>query len=422
MKTVQSIHSEVHTEHGVVDVFGKYRAFDVLASIVALNRLQTAATEFEIVFTSNKLNHEDKIKDNCDDMELLNDLAHYAKYALAAYGWSLDLALRLKMHFGGNNQALVHLTGVERNDIVKAEWKTKAPHRPAYFIVRDRRKKTIVLCIRGTWSAHDMLTNLCCTPQQIYGDNINLGSIDTKFIYNFWDIFNLFSFNKRLYGHHGMLEAAKAILSDSNACIANELLENPDYSLVLAGHSLGGGCAALLGKILEKRYPTLRVYLYGAPCVVPENTILNKNIISIIAEGDPFSCLSLGHVADVSMGLAYLCNDSALRYDILLRTSGSMNDHDKLWCATTMAFLRKRMTAEKMYPPGRILLLRKEKSRHKQKSWLWRFGRIKTTPELIEVPAQYFRDLIVSAKMFDLSKHLPSMYVSVLSDLAKIKN
>jgi Lipase (class 3) len=394
MKTVQSILSDVHTEYGVVDVFGTYRTFDVLASIIALSRLQTTAIPFE---RSRDSNIDSKIKENEVDIGLVQELAHYSKYALAAYGWSLDLALRRKVHLGGNNQTLIRLTGVDRNDIVKTEWSVKAPHRPAYFIVRDRYHKTIVLCIRGTWSAHDMLTNLCCTPQQ-------------------FDTFRLF--HRPLYGHRGMLEAAKAVLGDAEPCIVKELYENPNYSLVLVGHSLGGGCAALLGKLLENRYPTLRVYLFGAPCVVPENTISNRNFISVIADGDPFSCLSLGHVADVSIGLAYLCEDYVMRNDILLRTNGNMNDDDIVWCAATMSVLRKRMTSEKMYPPGRILLLRNDKSRTRRKWWLWRLKRNKAKPYLTDVSTQYFRDLIISAKMFDLSKHLPSMYVTVLSDLA----
>jgi Lipase (class 3) len=400
VKTIQSILSNVHTEHGVVDVFGKYRTIDVLASIIALSRLQRIVVPYERSIQT------ERNGERSSDVDI-KELAHYAKYAHAAYGWTLDLALRWKVHFGGNNQALIRLTGIHRDDIVKAEWNAKAPHRPAYFIVRDHARRTIVLCIRGTWSVNDMLTNLYCTSS-------------SKDIIRQW-------FYREISCHSGMLEAAKAVYSDAESTIFGELLRYPEYSLVLTGHSLGGGCAALLGKLLENRFPTLKVYLFGAPCVVPERNSMTKNVVSVIVKGDPFSCLSLGHVADVSTGIEYLCNNDALRNDILFHTRSLMNgvecsndNNSKEWCTNTMNMLRKHMTAEKLYPPGRILLLHNEKATVRRRHWWWRWRRRwrnETNVRLQEVHLLYFRDLMISANMFNLSKHLPSMYVSMLSGI-----
>jgi hypothetical protein len=421
VRTIRSILSNVHTEHGVVDVFGKYRAMDVLSSIVALSRLQRIVVPYErsILMERNNCdqrrhNNDNHDNHNIDDWSLVQELVHYAKYAHAAYGWTLDLALRWKLHFGGNHQALIHLTGIHRDDIVMAEWHAKPPHRPAYYIVRDHTRQTIVLCIRGTWSVHDMLTNLYCTSS-------------TKDWFRQW-------FYREMSCHRGMFEAAKAVYHDAASTIANELAQYPEYSLVLTGHSLGGGCAALLGKLLEYQYPTLKVYLFGAPCVVPErNRMNNKNVISVIVKGDPFSCLSLGHVADVSSGIEYLCNHDALRNEILLRTRNLMNggierntndnNDSRAWCTNTMNTLRQHMTAEKLYPPGRILLLlHSDKATIEQRQrrlswWKWPQSRQRRRNEmkLREVPRSYFRDLIISATMFNLSKHVPSIYVSMLS-------
>jgi hypothetical protein len=405
VQTIQSILANVHTEHGVVDVFGKYRTIDVLASIIALSRLQRIVVPYERAMRI----EQNMAHCKAVDLSLAKELAHYAKYAHAAYGWTFDLALRWKVHFGGNNQALVRLTGIHRDDIVKAEWNAKAPHRPAYFIVRDHDHQTIVLCIRGTWSVNDMLTNLYCTS-------------------NSKDWFRQL-FHRELSCHRGMLEAAKAVYSDAEAVVSHELLCNPEYSLVLTGHSLGGGCAALLGKLFENRYPTLKVYLFGAPCVVPERNSITKNVISVIAKGDPFSCLSLGHVADVSISIECLCNDDVLRDDVLLHTRNPINDDkdDNLsWFIATMNMLRKRMNAEKLYPPGRILLLHNdrptmwESSTRRLRWWRWRRPRRNKSRVLLqEVHMLYFRDLIISANMFNLSKHLPSMYISTLNDFVR---
>lgn len=417
IQAIQSILSNFHTEHGVVDVFGKYRTMDVLTSIVAFRRLQRVVIppERSVMETTARRRRRRTTVARIDDVDaaLVEELAHYANYAHAVYGWTLDLALRWQWHGGGNHQTLIRLTGIHRDDIVRAEWHAQAPHRPAYVIVRDHARRAIVLCIRGTWSVHDMLTNLYCTS----GSN---------------DFFRRL-FHRELSCHSGMLEAAKAVYKDVDATIRHELLQNPEYSLVLTGHSLGGGCAALLGKLLENQYPTLKVYLYGAPCVVPERNSLSNNIISVIIKGDPFSCLSLGHVADVSKAIEYLCKDERLRNDVLLHTRNMMNDdkhkdynENMEWCRTTMQTLRKCMTAEKLYPPGHILLLSNSKPTawgsnvQRLRWWRWRRRRrYESNVTLQKVQVHYFRDLLISANMFNLSKHLPSKYISKLKELQK---
>jgi Lipase (class 3) len=420
VKTIQSILSDVHEQHGVVDVFGKYRPYDILAAVFALSRLQNAALIYERR-TAGPPSPE-IVPDNDENKALLRDLAHYALYANAVYGWKMELAMHFRLHMGGNVQALLRLTGVKRDDIILTKWESKT-HQPAYFLVRDRSHKTLVLCIRGTRSAHDLLTDLCCTPQDFEHASWSNSSTTAKTLssaiyYSAEDLYTRAT-KRRRCGHYGMLEAARAVQNDSEAVIAKELEENPDYALVLVGHSMGGGVAALLGTLLERSYPNLRVYLYGAPCVAPANAKLHRNIISVVTEGDPFRCLSLGHIADLSTGLASLCEDPLLRNDILMRTNAPvdyMEDADLEWCFDTMETLRTKMTAEKLFPPGRILLLTGAQS----SSLLpWRRStNCKSSASLREVPPQYFRDLVVGPQMVDLLRHFPSLYESTLRALA----
>jgi Lipase (class 3) len=440
VKIIRSILSDVHTEHGVVDVFGKYKTYDVLASILALSRLQSVVIAQEqslrkdwIEIASGDSQSRDLSDANAD---LLQELAHYSVYAQAAYGWPMDLALRRRLHWGGNCQALVRITGIAQNDIVKAEWKARAPHRPAYFIVRDHSRHSIVLCVRGTWSAHDLLTDLRCTAQYFDVEGF-VGSSGSDTNPNFWNIFSIADqfllrlFDRKRRGHHGMLEAARAVLSDTETIIQKEMNEHPGYSLVCVGHSLGGGCAALIGTLLECRYTDLKVYIFGAPCVVPENSRLHPNIFSVVLDGDPFSCLSLGHIADVSTGLARLCEDPLLRSEILLRTNTmgtSMSEADISWCCNAMNMLRRLMTAEKLFPPGRILLLKpgKKSSNRRRRHWWWprpkrSANRDVEGSKFYQVSTHNFRDLVIGARMIDLSRHLPSLYVSTLEEIAALQ-
>ena len=222
-----------------------------------------------------------------------------------------------------------------------------------------------------------------------------------------------------------MLEAAKALHRDVEVILKQEMDKNPDYSVVLVGHSLGGGVAALLGTLLEHQYPDLCVYLYGAPCVAPADAKLHENIVSVVTDGDPFCRLSLGHVADVSQALVRLCEDPMLRYDILLRTNQQpeyMADSDLLWCYETMETLRSKMKAEKLFPPGRILLLGTTSSQPFFTMRLSKSIRINgADTTLREVPLDYFRDLVIGPRMLDLSRHIPSLYENTLHALANVK-
>ena len=268
---------------------------------------------------------------------------------------------------------------------IDSDWESKT-HRPAYFIVRDRKHKKVVLAIRGTLSARDVLTDLCASAE-----NFEAGC------------------EGQHRAHHGMLEAAKRVANATGEAVSAELDANPDYSLVLVGHSLGGGVAAVLGTLWESKYPDLVVYGYGAPCVGPLDArpTTCANIVSVLGDGDPFSCLSLGHIADLSKALALLCEDDELRSLIRIRTDGTvdkMDIQDLRWCADTMQRLRESLTGELMYPPGRTLFIKR--------------GTDKSV-SLQDVSRSKFTDLRLHSRMLDVSRHVPSLYESLLHDAAK---
>lgn len=335
------------------------------------------------------------------DEQLLNDLAHYSVFANAAYGWKMRLLLSGKLHTG-NKKVLIERTGVEEENIVEANWKAKT-HLPAYFIVRDVKRKNIVLCIRGTLSPRDVLTDLCC----IADDFISKDVIDS-----FRDK-NTALFKKKFLGraHQGMLQSARGIEAAARTKIAKEFASHPDYNLVIVGHSLGGGVAAILGTMWKNTFPGRTVYAYGCPCVGPidTNPTNDPSIISVVGEGDPFSTLSLGHLADTSRALSQLCEDEALRSDVLLKTQGDIKDtskEDLQWCYDTMQKIRIKMKGEKFYPPGRILYMGGAV-----------FGNKDGEVTLKEVSTEAFEELLLHPFMFDLSRHVPNRYEYALQKL-----
>lgn len=119
---------------------------------------------------------------------------------------------------------LLRKTGLSRHDVIHASWKSKT-HLPAHFLMRDVKRKTIVLCIRGTLSPKDVLTDLCCTAED-FSDEI--GEIDY-----------FRSTKTQARAHHGMLESARGVAEITRKLISSELASRPEYDLIIVGHSLG---------------------------------------------------------------------------------------------------------------------------------------------------------------------------------------
>lgn len=91
---------------------------------------------------------------------------------------------------------------------------------PPFFLVRQEASQSLVLCVRGTWSTRDFVTDFKCEGVA-------------------WE---------EGQAHEGIALVAEAIAGDAQLRrVMDEALEkNPGYKVVVVGHSLGAGIAALL--------------------------------------------------------------------------------------------------------------------------------------------------------------------------------
>ena len=150
-------------------------------------------------------------------------------------------------------------------------------YNPGYFFGVDHQNKILLLCIRGTESFFgDYLTDLQAVPKHVTIGNLS-GNV-----------------------HIGIYKSSQHIHSEITSLV-HKLKTNQkytDYEIIVTGHSLGAGCASLLGLIWRysddsnmKEIP-FTVYSFASPIIVDKDLrekCLNDdglNIISIAQSTD----------------------------------------------------------------------------------------------------------------------------------------
>uniref|UniRef100_A0A8C5HUD7 Diacylglycerol lipase-alpha n=1 Tax=Gouania willdenowi TaxID=441366 RepID=A0A8C5HUD7_GOUWI len=215
------------------------------------------------------------------EMNMYKDVCHYMLFALAAYGWPMYLmrkpvcglchlatscpftsvsgsrmsqsvtveednccgcnVLAIRRHFLDWDLKQVHIVYTSCHDAV---------YETPFFVAVDHAKKKVVISIRGTLSPKDALTDLT-------GDSERL-PVEEQ--HGNW------------LGHKGMVYSAEyikkkleqeMILSQAFGRDLNK--GTMHYGLVIVGHSLGAGTAAILSFLLRPQYPTLHCYSYSPP-------------------------------------------------------------------------------------------------------------------------------------------------------------
>ena len=266
-----------------------------------------------------------------------------------------------------------------------------------HYLCIDHESKAVVLTLRGTWGFEDILTDMTCD----YDDLQWQGRI--------WKV------------HKGMHASARRLLEGGGGrvmiTIRAALEEFPDYGVVLCGHSLGGGVAALLATMISE--PSLKptgtsfvtasyqsatrqklitgygeqgpkstcflppgrpihVYTYGPPAVMsPSLRRATRGLITTIVNGqDVVPSLSLGILHDMhSISLAFRSDTSGAKSHVRYRVweglrqsiinKFNVNDPpivihagdglgEDAWAWNALKMLREEMHAPKLMPPGEV--------------------------------------------------------------------
>ncbi|KAL0036871.1 hypothetical protein WJX77_003190 [Trebouxia sp. C0004] len=186
----------------------------------------------------------------CEDDEqrptLVRELLCAAIHSRAAYGYAMaaghmsnlvNFALMHTVHqisfdaAGGasaeaNNLAVAQLAGLDPSDVIMGEW-SNSVMRPCHYIAADKANHCIILAIRGSLEVGDVLSDLSANPMEL-----SLLGVQGKV-------------------HEGMMGAATFVHCNSAAALESVAQTHPGWPLVVTGHSMGGGVAAIVAALLR---------------------------------------------------------------------------------------------------------------------------------------------------------------------------
>ncbi|CAK9214810.1 unnamed protein product [Sphagnum jensenii] len=143
---------------------------------------------------------------------LVGDLIYYVELARGSY---------MKGPAG-----LARVSMLQQGNVVKFE-DTSSVMRPGYYIAVDTRHKLVIMCIRGTHTMHDLITDLATHSE-------HAAILDGESV------------------HYGSVEGARWFVQHEIATLRKCLQEHEGYELRLVGHSLGGSTASILAMMLRQ--------------------------------------------------------------------------------------------------------------------------------------------------------------------------
>lgn len=148
---------------------------------------------------------------------------------------------------------------------------------PAFYLMKDRKRKQLVLCIRGTSNLHDVCTDLDTDTLEI-----PILTTDEK-----GDLAGT------VRVHRGIYRSAQAVSKLCLPRIQRELRDNGDEvdSLLVTGLSLGAGVGQALAFLWRDEIADLKVYSFEAPCVFSREVAFDERyekVVTNIVMGNDF--------------------------------------------------------------------------------------------------------------------------------------
>nr|GAT46135.1 lipase class 3 [Mycena chlorophos] len=352
----------------------------------------------------------------------------------------------------------------EIKEKMRATAKIGAEHlMPRFWVLTDHSRAQIVLVLRGTFSLNEVAADLTCeeeefvpatTPPQTEED---IHHVPGRFVFPGTKLAPMLETAEtpaapRYYVHGGMLRMARAmggVGKPVQLAVHEALHHNPDYDLVMAGHSLGAGVAGLLGMMWSDPKTCLTipasglplgrrvsVYCFGPPSLVDSalGKVSERLITSFVYSHDVVSRLSLGAVHDLGAAAMWLCDgetpsspktpnagDGAGYSTVTSRAkrwkAGTGTPDDPDWFISVRKTLEANMHSSNMVPPGRVLWALRDNDFTPAHQQTANSDSAADKLRLFEVmePDKVFSQIIFARDM--LSAHMPHQYDQALHTL-----
>jgi hypothetical protein len=330
---------------------------------------------------------------------LIKNIHRFMRYSSAAYGQNFlrifglgnaDFNFPTTGRHHANSWAFAQHTNIQIDALLLSSFTESEAYSPAFaqekapplvhYVAVEHQLQAIVLTCRGTLGLSDVLVDLTCDYREI---SVEGGDPDGAY-----------------FVHSGMYESAAKLTakhSRVHQTLVDALEQYPNYGLVLCGHSLGGGVAALLAinsavpaeRFMSQnaarerpvRHPRITTpfvtsfssglppgrpihcYAYGVPAVASSDLARHTSglITSIIQNADVVPTLSLGVLRDLRNIAVTLFEERGVAEEIVARVMGlkrgASDDAQADWMMSLIKTMRADMDNDKLFPPGSVYIM-----------------------------------------------------------------
>lgn len=336
--------------------------------------------------------------------ETLSKVRYYSKMAHGCYGETMNLVYSKKditkaIRIANYDKEFLKHCGMPPESIIHSNWESST-FRPAYCLVNNAEKKELVICLRGSMSTHDFMTDLVCTYMNISAVQKKDGSSDLVINYTTEfdsDLSKTLSFKndspKRSeidkvmvqgFAHSGIFLGGLELFREIQKRVS-DFFERPTssgYGLTITGHSLGAGSAVILFllfklKPLNIRPAYIRAFTFGCPpSLSKEFDVFFRDdcFFNVVYNKDMVTRLSFGWFKDMENMMLFLREMEKKKEEAIFKRIERFDRKKKFEMLTEsqkkelveiLGFIRgvreECFTNKKLVQVGRTLLVRRDK-------------------------------------------------------------